>query len=64
MRHAPGTAETYCAATLVPRHGLSFWDALIWAAAKMHGAEIVYTEDFQHWRDIDGVRIVNPFLSA
>lgn len=44
-------------------HGFAFWDALIWAAAKAAGASILYTEDFQHGRDIDGVRIVNPFLS-
>jgi predicted nucleic acid-binding protein len=41
---------------------LSFWDALIWAAAKENGIPVVYTEDFQHGRDIEGVRIINPFL--
>jgi predicted nucleic acid-binding protein len=45
-------------------HGLSFWDALIWAAAKENGIALVYTEDFQHGRDIEGVRIVNPFLGS
>ena len=47
----------------IPRHGLSFWDALIWAAAKENGIPVVYTEDSQHGRDIEGVRIVNRFLN-
>ena len=29
------------------RHGLSFWDALVWAAARENGIPVVYTEDFQ-----------------
>jgi predicted nucleic acid-binding protein len=45
-----------------PSHGLAFWDALIWAAAKQSGATVLYTEDFQHGREIEGVRIVNPFV--
>jgi predicted nucleic acid-binding protein len=48
----------------IPRHGFSFWDALIWAAAKENGVGIVYTEDFQHGRDIEGVRIINPFATS
>jgi predicted nucleic acid-binding protein len=43
---------------------MSFWDALIWAAAKAIGATRLYTEDFQHGRVIEGVRIVNPFLAG
>jgi predicted nucleic acid-binding protein len=52
---------TMCALDALPRHGFSFWDALI-RAAKEAGATILYTEDFQHGRVIEGVRIVNPFL--
>ena len=55
---------TFRALDAMPRHGFSFWDALIWAAAKEHGVEIVYTEDFQHGRDVEGVRIVNPFAAS
>lgn len=43
-------------------HGLSFWDGLIWAAAHLHRVSIIYTEDFQHGRDVEGVRFVNPFV--
>jgi predicted nucleic acid-binding protein len=57
-------AITLGALDAIPRHGLSFWDALIWAAAKENGISAVYTEDFQHGRDIEGVRIVNPFAQS
>jgi predicted nucleic acid-binding protein len=42
-------------------HQLSFWDALIVRAAKAGGCSVLYTEDLQHGRSIDGVRIVDPF---
>jgi predicted nucleic acid-binding protein len=53
---------TFRALEAMPRHGLSFWDALIWAAAAEHGVPVLYTEDFQHGREIEGVRFLNPFL--
>lgn len=40
---------------------LSFWDALIVRAAKEGGCSVLYTEDLQDGRTIDGVRVVNPF---
>lgn len=40
---------------------LSFWDALIMAAAESAKCEIVYTEDLNHGQIISGVRVVNPF---
>jgi predicted nucleic acid-binding protein len=43
------------------RHRVSFWDALIWAAADAAGAPYVLSEDFQHGRTIGGVRFINPF---
>ena len=54
---------TLPALNAISAHGLSFWDALIWAAAKENGIPVVYTEDSQHGRDIEGVRIVNRFLN-
>lgn len=42
-------------------HGMSFWDALVVRAAKEGGCSVLYSEDLQHGRSIDGVRIVNPF---
>jgi predicted nucleic acid-binding protein len=55
------SAVTFRALDAVPRHGLSFWDALIWAAAKENGIAIIYTEDYQHEREVEGVRFQNPF---
>ncbi len=49
---------------LTSRHRFSFWDASIIAAAIAGGCDILYTEDMQHGREIEGVRIVNPFLEA
>jgi predicted nucleic acid-binding protein len=48
----------------MPTHGLSFWDALIWATAKQNGIPTIYTEDFQHGRDVEGVHCINPFLTS
>jgi predicted nucleic acid-binding protein len=42
-------------------HGFSFWDALIIRAAKQTGCRVLFSEDLQDSREIDGVRIVNPF---
>lgn len=44
------------------RDRLSFWDALIVQAALTAGAEILYTEDLQHGRVMDGLQVENPFL--
>ncbi len=46
---------------LVRRHSFSFWDAMIVAAAIAQGCDTLYTEDMQHGRTIEGVRIVDPF---
>ena len=61
----PITATTtLLALEAMPRHGLSFWDALIWAAAKENGATVINTEDFQDGRDIEGVLIRIPLTAA
>ena len=58
------TALTLRALDAMPRHGLSFWDALIWSAAAENKVAIIYTEDFQDGRDVEGVRFVDPFLAG
>lgn len=47
----------------VETHQLGFWDAMLWATARDGGATLLLSEDFQHGRVLDGVRIVNPFIS-
>jgi predicted nucleic acid-binding protein len=59
----PLTQETTLAALeAVPKYSMHFWDALIWAAARMQGVTTIYTEDFQHGREIEGVTFVNPLV--
>ncbi len=53
---------TGVALTGVERHALSFWDALIWACAKLADVKVIYTEDCQHERVVEGVQFLNPFL--
>jgi predicted nucleic acid-binding protein len=43
------------------RWQISFWDALILAAARASGAAELITEDLNHGQDYAGVRVVNPF---
>lgn len=44
------------------RYLLSFWDALIVAAAQMTFCRYLLTEDLQSGQDLDGIVVVNPFL--
>jgi predicted nucleic acid-binding protein len=46
---------------LESRWGLSYWDALMVAAAQQQGCTHLLTEDLQHGQQIDSLRIVNPF---
>lgn len=48
-------------ATRSGRHGLSFWDALLWATADRIGVEYLLTEDFQDARVLGSVTFVDPF---
>lgn len=43
------------------RHGFSYWDSAIIAAAQALGCDAVYTEDMQDGRQIGEVTIINPF---
>jgi predicted nucleic acid-binding protein len=58
---APDVTDVLAAIDLHRLHGFSFWDALILRAAKQAGCSVLFSEDMQHAREIDGVRIVNPF---
>ena len=42
-------------------HGLSHWDAAIVAAARALGCRELYSEDMTHGREIEHVKIINPF---
>lgn len=47
---------------LQDRFALSYWDALMVAAAQQQGCPWLLTEDLQHGQHIDSVQIINPFL--
>ncbi|MFG1691181.1 PIN domain-containing protein [Gemmatimonadota bacterium] len=44
------------------RWEFSFWDSLIVAAAKAQGCALLLTEELTHGQDLDGLRVVSPFL--
>lgn len=58
---APDLTDVLAAIDLHRLHGFSFWDALVIRAAKQSGCTVLFSEDFQHRRDVDGIRIMNPF---
>jgi predicted nucleic acid-binding protein len=50
--------------SLQGRHALSWWDAMIVAAALRAGCESLLSEDLQHGQTIDGrLVIINPFAA-
>jgi len=58
---APEVADILAAIDLHRLRGFSFWDALVVRSAKQAGCRILLSEDFQDGREIDGLRVVNPF---
>ena len=46
------------------RYKISFWEALILAAAESGGAAVLYTEDLSDGQQYGSVRVTNPFLST
>jgi predicted nucleic acid-binding protein len=58
---APDVADILAAIDLHRLDRFSFWDALILRAAKEAGCSVLFSEDMQDTREIDGLQIVNPF---
>ncbi len=56
-----GIAEALEAVTTL---SMSFWDSLIIEAALKSGSQRLWSEDLQHGRTLEGMRIENPFLQA
>lgn len=46
------------------RHGFSYWDSAVIAAARSAGCSELFTEDLSNGQVVEGVRIINPFLTA
>ena len=45
------------------RYGISWWDALIIAAASVAGCETILSEDLSHGQEYLGITVTNPFLA-
>ena len=45
-------------------HSLSYYDAQVWAAARLGQVDAVLSEDFNSGAVLEGVRFVNPFDPA
>jgi predicted nucleic acid-binding protein len=60
----PDTDMIVRASELEESHQLSFWDAMIVAAARQAGAGKILTEDLNHGETVDGVAIENPFAEG
>jgi predicted nucleic acid-binding protein len=52
------------AARGVRDHRLNYWDAQVWATARLNQIPLVLSEDFKDGLVLDGVRFVNPFARA
>lgn len=52
------------AARGVRDHQLSYYDAQIWAAARLNQIPIVFSEDFQDGQTLEGVQFANPFVTT
>jgi len=48
----------------VQQYRFAYWDALIWAVAKLNGVLTILTEDQPSSRLIEGVRFLNPLHQA
>jgi predicted nucleic acid-binding protein len=57
----PGTILE--ASEIEERNHISFWDAMIVAAAQRAAAVRIFTEDLNHGQKIEGIVIQNPFLA-
>ncbi len=60
----PITAETHARALkLAQSHDFAFYDALIVASALESGCRVLFSEDMQHGRKVEGLTIRNPFAA-
>lgn len=59
--HGAAEPDLDKAMTATERHGMSFWDAMLWATADRIGVRYLLSEDFQDGRTLGGVTFVDPF---
>jgi predicted nucleic acid-binding protein len=52
------------AARGVRDHGLAYYDAQVWASARLNQVPTVFSEDFQDGLTLEGIRFINPFRDS
>lgn len=62
--HDCGLAATLEALRGVVRYRMSFYDAQIWAVARLNHVPLILSEDFADGSEIEGVRFANPFAEG
>jgi predicted nucleic acid-binding protein len=50
------------AARGVRDYQLSYYDAQVWASARLNQVPVIFSEDFQDGQILEGIRFVNPFV--
>jgi predicted nucleic acid-binding protein len=40
---------------------MSYWDAQIWASARLQQIPVIFSEDFNGGAVVEGISFVNPF---
>jgi len=58
------TAVIGRAVSAARRHQMNYWDAQIWAVARLNGLATILSEDFADGSAVEGVRFVNPFAAG
>ena len=48
----------------VRTHSFSYWDAQLWATARLNQVRVIFSEDFNSGATIAGVLFVNPFSAG
>jgi predicted nucleic acid-binding protein len=61
VAHITLPEDVLLAIDLFRLHRLSFWDSMIVRSAKQAECKILFSEDMQNGRIIDGLQIINPF---
>ncbi len=60
----PNAQLVHAAIDLHERYSISFYDAMIVAAAQAANCAVLYSEDLQAGASFGGVKVVNPFAQA
>jgi predicted nucleic acid-binding protein len=48
----------------VRTYKMAYWDSQIWASARLHQVNVIFSEDFNTGAVIEGIRFVNPFAKG